>query len=252
MQKCIDQINRSDKFNVTHCELLFKGRHTQGMIQPANFDSLMLDGLLADWMAALQSEAVEALVVLGPDVQTPDMHRCVHAVHPPRLQAMAQALAESEEFGRDWLESDSPLAIWQDISRGSYSDLSRWRLLALSHGLQSMVRVAFMLPRGKAFECYLMTPRALNDKGDATNLVWSMLNIWPRIKRGMAEVICPLSPREKECLALAFDGLTAAETGLKLECSERTVNYYLANAMRKLGVDSKLAAVERAVWYGVI
>jgi LuxR family transcriptional regulator, quorum-sensing system regulator SolR len=222
------------------------------MIQPANFDSVMLDGLLADWMAALQSEAVEAIVILGPDVLTPSVHRCVRAVHPPRLQAMAQALAESEDFGVEWLESDSPLAVWQDISRGTYSDLSRWRMLALSHGLQSMVRVAFVLPRGKTLECYLMTPRALHDKGEATALVWSILNIWPRIKRGMAEVISPLSPREKECLALAFDGLTAAETGHKLECSERTVNYYLSNAMRKLGVDSKLAAVERAVWYGVI
>jgi LuxR family transcriptional regulator, quorum-sensing system regulator SolR len=222
------------------------------MIQPANFDSVMLDGLLADWMAALQSEAVEALVVLGPDVKSPGVHRCVHAVHPPRLQAMAKALAESEEFGREWVESDSPLALWQDISRGSYADMSRWRVLALSHGLQSMVRVAFMLPRGKALECYLMTPRALHDKSEATALVWSILSIWPRIKRGMAQVICPLSPREKECLALAFDGLTAAETGHKLVCSERTVNYYLSNAMRKLGVDNKLAAVERAIWYGVI
>lgn len=222
------------------------------MTQPANFDSVMLDGLLADWMEALRSEAVEALIVLGPDALTPAMHRCVRAVHPPRLHAMAQALAESEEFGRDWVESDSPLALWQDISRGSYAQLSRWRVLALSHGLQSMVRVAFLLPRGKAMECYVMTPRALHDKSEATALVWSILNIWPRIKRGIAEVVCPLSPREKECLALAFDGLTAAETSQKLECSERTVNYYLSNAMRKLGVDNKLAAAERAIWYGVI
>jgi LuxR family transcriptional regulator, quorum-sensing system regulator SolR len=222
------------------------------MTQPANFDSVMLDGLLADWMAALQSEAIEALIVLGPDMHDTHWRRCVRVVHPPRLEAMAQALASSEEFGRDWVESDSPLAIWQDISRGSYAELSRWRVLALSHGLQSMVRVAFMLPRGKALECYLMTPRALHDKSEATALVWSILNIWPRIKRGMAEVICPLSPREKECLALAFDGLTAAETGIELDCSERTVNYYLSNAMRKLGVDNKLAAVERAIWYGVI
>lgn len=222
------------------------------MTQPANFDSVILDGLLADWMAALQAEAVEALIVLGPDVQQPTVHRRVCAVHPPRLEAMAQALADSDEFGRDWVDSDSPLALWQDISRGRYADLSRWRVLALSHGLQSMVRVAFMLPRGKALECYLMTPRALHDKSEATALVWSILNIWPRIKRGMAEVICPLSPREKECLALAFDGLTASETGQKLDCSERTVNYYLSNAMRKLGVDNKLEAVERAIWYGVI
>ena len=222
------------------------------MTQSANFDSVILDGLLADWMAALQAEAVEALIVLGPDVQQPIVHRRVCAVHPPRLEAMAQALADSDEFGRDWVDSDSPLALWQDISRGRYADLSRWRVLALSHGLQSMVRVAFMLPRSKVLECYLMTPRALHDKSEATALVWSILNIWPRIKRGMAEVICPLSTREKECLALAFDGLTASETGHKLDCSERTVNYYLSNAMRKLGVDNKLEAVERAIWYGVI
>jgi LuxR family transcriptional regulator, quorum-sensing system regulator SolR len=222
------------------------------MIQPANFDSVMLDGLLAYWMQALKSEAVEALVILGPDVQTPSAQRCVRAVHPPRLQAMAQALAASDEFGSSWIESESPLAVWQDISSGSYADLGRWRVLALSHGLQSMVRVAFVLPRGKAFECYLMTPRAMHDKGAATSLVWSVLNIWPRIKRGIAEVTCPLSPREKECLTLAFDGLTAFQTSEQLKCSERTVNYYLSNAMRKLGVDNKLAAAERAIWYGVI
>jgi LuxR family transcriptional regulator, quorum-sensing system regulator SolR len=222
------------------------------MSQPANFDSVMLDGLLADWIAALQTEAVEAVVVLAPHVSTELAPRCVWAVHPPRLQAMADALAQSKEFGADWAASDSPLALWQDIARGNYAQMSRWRVLALSHGLQSMVRVAFMLPSQRAFECYLMTPRALHDKSEASALVWSILSIWPRIKRGLGEVLCPLSPREKECLALAFDGLTAAQSSLKMDCAERTVNYYLSNAMRKLGVDNKLAAVQRAIWYGVI
>jgi LuxR family transcriptional regulator, quorum-sensing system regulator SolR len=226
--------------------------NTADLPQPANFDSVMFDGLLLQWMEALQSESVEALIVLGPNTREAQWKRSVRAVHPPRLLSLAQALAESEEFGQDWIDSESPLALWQDISRGSYAQLSRWRVLALSHGLQSLVRVAFPLPRGKAFECYLMTPRALHEKSEATALVWSVLNIWPRIKRGIAEVSCPLSQREKECLALAFDGLTAAETSKRLDCSERTVNYYLANAMRKMEVDNKLAAVEKAVWYGVI
>jgi LuxR family transcriptional regulator, quorum-sensing system regulator SolR len=222
------------------------------MTHPANFDSVILDGLLADWMLALKSEAVEAAIVLGPEISHPDYRRCVCAVHPPRLHAMAIALAESDDFGHSWIASDSPLALWQDISRGSYSELSRWRMLALSHGLQSMVRVAFQMPRGKAMECYLMTPRAMHDKSEATALVWSILNIWPRIRHSIAQVMCPLSQRERECLALAFDGLTAAQTAVSLSCSERTVNYYLSNAMRKLGVDNKLQAVQRAVWYGVM
>jgi len=220
--------------------------------QPANFDSSVLDALLADWMGALQSESVEALIVLGPDVASSGERRCVRAVHPPRLHAMAQALADSDEFGSEWIESESPLVLWQDISRGSYAQMGRWRVLALSHGLQSMVRVAFLMPRGKAMECYLMTPRALHEKAEAMALVWSILNIWPRVRRSIGEVICPLSVREKECLGLAFDGLTAQETSQRLECSERTVNYYLSNAMRKLGVDNKLQAVERAVWFGVL
>jgi LuxR family transcriptional regulator, quorum-sensing system regulator SolR len=144
------------------------------------------------------------------------------------------------------------LVLWQDITRGAYPQLDRWRMLALSYGQQSLVRLAFPLPRERQFECYLLTPRALHDKHEVMSIAWSVLNIWPRIKSSMADTLCPLSPREKECLAVAFDGLTAAETGKRLDCSERTVNYYLANAMRKLHVDNKLAAVERAIWYGVI
>ena len=44
----------------------------------------------------------------------------------------------------------------------------------------------------------------------------------------------------------------AAETALALACSERTVTYHLANAMRKLQVESKVAAIQRACWIGAI
>jgi LuxR family quorum-sensing system transcriptional regulator SolR len=37
-----------------------------------------------------------------------------------------------------------------------------------------------------------------------------------------------------------------------MACSERTVNYHLANAMAKLKVDNKLAAVQRACWIGAL
>jgi LuxR family transcriptional regulator, quorum-sensing system regulator SolR len=222
------------------------------MQQPANFDSVILDGLLADWLLALSDEAVEVIAVLGPDVFGQRHERQVRAVHPPRMLDMAQALANSNEFGAEWQALDLPMAVWQDISRGPYNELARWRVLALSHGLQSMVRVAFALPRGLAFECYALTPRAFSSKSEAMSLVWSLMNMWPKIKPVIADLTCPLSPREKECLALAFDGLTAVETAQALKCGERTVNYHIANAMRKLRVENKLAAVERACWFGVI
>jgi DNA-binding CsgD family transcriptional regulator len=61
-----------------------------------------------------------------------------------------------------------------------------------------------------------------------------------------------LSPRERECLELAFRGLTARQSALTLHCTERTVNYHLANAMSKLKVDNKMAAIQRACWLGAI
>ncbi len=222
------------------------------MHSPANFDSLVLDGLLADWLGALTTSSVEGLIVLGPAVYGAAKERYVHAVYPPKLLDAACALADSDEFGYAWQASDSPMVAWQDISRGSYSETGRWRMLALGHGLQTMVRVEFALPRARAFECFLLTPRAMHERAEAATLLWSTMNIWPKIRRAIGEVVSPLSPREKECLALAFDGLTAVDTALRLDCSDRTVTYHIANAMRKLKVDNKLAAVERACWFGVI
>ena len=49
---------------------------------------------------------------------------------------------------------------------------------------------------------------------------------------------------------LAFQGLTARESSRALQCTERTVNYHLANAMGKLKVDNKMAAIQRACWIG--
>ena len=70
--------------------------------------------------------------------------------------------------------------------------------------------------------------------------------------RPIAEQRVGLSPRELESLNLAFEGLTARETAARMDCSERTVNYHLANAMAKLQTDNKLAAVQRACWIGLI
>lgn len=222
------------------------------MMQPVNFDSVILDGLLADWLAGMSDEAVEAIVIIGPDAFGQLGERRVRAVHPPRMLDMAETLAESTEFGPDWQKLDLPMASWQDIARGQYNELARWRVQALSYGLQSMVRAAFALPRARAFECYLFSPRALQGKAEAASLVWSVMSMWPKIKPVIAELTCPLSSREKECLALAFDGLTASETAEVLECGERTINYHIANAMRKLKVENKLSAIERACWFGVI
>lgn len=226
-----------------------------GMHDPVNFDSVLLDGLLADWLQGLQAQAVEAVAVLAPDaLAVPDapVRRMVAAVHPARLLPAAQALADSSDFGEAWTRSASPLVAWQDIAAEATAETARWRRLWLAAGLRSAVRVEFPLPAGRAFECFLFTPRALHDRGEAALIAWSAFNVWPLVRQAIAQARSPLSARETECLQLAFGGLTAADTARRLACSERTVAYHLANAMRKLGVDSKIAAVQRACWLGAI
>jgi LuxR family quorum-sensing system transcriptional regulator SolR len=223
------------------------------MTLPVNFDSVSVDAILADWIGALGDQGVEAVVVLGPTPQGGRDDREVLAVHPPRLLGPAQALAESRDFGASWRDSDAPLVAWQDISKSAFTEhAGRWRRLWLAHGLQTLVRVAFTLPAGRAFECFLFSPRAFADRAEAASLAWSTFNIWPMLKRAIAEQRMSLSPREQESLNLAFEGLTARETAQRMDCSERTVNYHLANAMTKLQTDNKLAAVQRACWIGLI
>jgi LuxR family quorum-sensing system transcriptional regulator SolR len=219
---------------------------------PVNFDSVSLDGILSDWVCALREFSVEAVMVLGPDPFGGREDRLAVAVHPPLIADAAQALAESREFGAPWRDSDAPLVAWQHISKSDHLSANRWRLLALAHGFQTVIRVEFTLPAGRAFECFLLSPRELNDRSEAASLVWSALNIWPVVKRAIASARCPLSPREQECLMLAFEGKTARQSAELLGCTVRTINYHISNAMSKLAVDNKMAAIQRACWFGAI
>jgi DNA-binding CsgD family transcriptional regulator len=223
------------------------------MTLPVNFDSVGVDAILADWVRALRDSGVEAVVVLGPNPTGGRDERDVLAVHPPKLLGAAEALAESRDFGASWRDSDAPLVAWQDISKSAYAESAgRWRRLWLAHGHQTLVRVAFSLPAGRAFECFMFSPRAFANRSEAATLAWSAFNIWPMLRRAIAEQRVTLSPREYESLSHAFEGLTAKESAQRMDCSERTVNYHLSNAMAKLKTDNKLSAVQRACWLGLI
>lgn len=223
------------------------------MTLPVNFDSVGVDAILADWVIALREYGVDAVLVLGPDPDAGRESRQVLAAHPPRLLPEAQALADSRDFGVPWRDSEAPLVAWQEIAKAAWQESpSRWRRLWVAHGYQTVVRVAFALPAGRAFECFMFSARAFASRTEAAELAWSALNIWPMLRRAIAETRVTLSPRELESLQLAFEGLTARETALRMDCAERTVNYHLANAMAKLHTDNKLQAVQKACWLGLI
>ncbi len=62
----------------------------------------------------------------------------------------------------------------------------------------------------------------------------------------------PLTPREIEVLRLVAGGLSNAEVARKLVLSEHTVHRHVANALGKLGVPTRAAAVSRATVLGLL
>ncbi|WP_081629177.1 helix-turn-helix transcriptional regulator [Methylopila sp. M107] len=78
------------------------------------------------------------------------------------------------------------------------------------------------------------------------------LHIWrtERDRRFITDV--GLSRREIECLKWMRDGKTNWEIGHILGISENTVQFHTRNLMRKLGVNSRLAAVINALKLGAI
>jgi len=66
------------------------------------------------------------------------------------------------------------------------------------------------------------------------------------------EMGASLTPREREVLEVASEGLSAREIALRLGVGERTVTTHLAKIYRKLGVGSRLAAVRVAARAGLV
>lgn len=62
----------------------------------------------------------------------------------------------------------------------------------------------------------------------------------------------PLSAMERECLAWVIAGKTAWETSVILGRSRKTVEFHLANAVRKLGGSNKIHAAALAIRQGLI
>jgi LuxR family quorum-sensing system transcriptional regulator SolR len=116
----------------------------------------------------------------------------------------------------------------------------------------SVCRLSFALAGNRSFDCFMFSRKALASRSDAANIAWSALNIWPSLKTAIGRTICDLSPREIDCLKLAFVGMTSKQTAESLNCKVRTVDFHLNNAMRKLRVNNRLGAIQRACWLGVM
>ena len=206
-----------------------------------------------DWLHSLAAAGVGALVVLGPNPYGTAQDRQVLAAYPLDAQTAAYALAHSHEPDAGRQRTGPPLVALLPLSAPPHDTQSMsWQAQWLERGVQSAVRVRIVLPANRCFECFLFTRQLLTHVDQAAPLAWSALAHWPALRAALVAANSPLTPRELQCLVLAFDGLTARASAERMACAERTVNFHLANAMSKLKADNKVTAIQRACWLGAI
>lgn len=61
-----------------------------------------------------------------------------------------------------------------------------------------------------------------------------------------------LTPREEKVLLWCAYGKSSWEIGQILECQESTVNFHVGNILRKFDVSTRVAAVIKAIRYGML
>jgi DNA-binding CsgD family transcriptional regulator len=61
-----------------------------------------------------------------------------------------------------------------------------------------------------------------------------------------------LTPREQQVLLWCAYGKTSWGIGQILQCKESTVNFHVSNLLRKFDVPTRVAAVIKAIRYGML
>lgn len=207
--------------------------------------------VLQDWHDALAAFDVRAVLVLGPDGISANDSREVVAVYPEEFRGPGITLAHSTAFGLPWRASAGSLVAYKNLS-GNSEQIEPWAAAWLEGGALSMVRTELPLPLGRAFEAFVFTGRHLADRREASEIVWSAMNIWPTIREQVIANRFDISERERQTLLLLAEGHTSKEAARQLGCTERTVNFHLQNIAEKLNARNKASVIQRACSLGVI
>lgn len=94
---------------------------------------------------------------------------------------------------------------------------------------------------------YLLKDSSSDEMSDAIRRVYAGKRvISPELSLAMWEAPSPLSPRERDVLRLAAEGLTLQDIGARLFLSHGTVRNYMSEAIGKLGASTRIEAIRTA------
>ncbi|MGL4575354.1 MAG: helix-turn-helix transcriptional regulator [Burkholderiaceae bacterium] len=204
--------------------------------------------------ALAQAAHARVAVVRIPLQEAGGSHHWLASHWPEDVRAVAAAaIGQPLLFPALWPGGDAALTARFLVDTGHTTTRSGRFLRACQHlQLACCVRVAIPLPLDVALECLLYFGDAKSQWATDAACGAAVLEWLPLFRGAMRTQSKLLTPREVECLRMAFAGLTAGEVASRLDCSDRTVNFHYANLMTKLGVKNKLAAALLASWLGLI
>ncbi len=151
--------------------------------------------------------------------------------------------------------------IWATLPDQMSLDPLQKRVMAeaAASGLHNGVSIPMHGPNGDAFVVSLASQYS-GDLGVERHLArlrlvaaqffFSLTDIWT--SEGRIGEAPALTPRERECMQWTAAGKSAWEIGQILSISEATVRFHLSNAFTRLGAANRMAAVVRAVRWGLI
>lgn len=204
---------------------------------PSGFLDTMIDG----WV----ERGMRAIVMIGPD-HFDHEKRATLLVRPKSYQVAADILAASDAYGQSWRDNDSPSVAWLDTSRNE-----PWLVPWVEKGCRGIVRVGMDMPGGKQIEVFAASANEFN-RLLVAEFVLDLLAAWSQIKRYVLTPLSGLTAQQLKVLNLSLVGLSARECAAKLGVAERTVNHHLATIQEKLGTQSKLESISKAIWRGAI
>lgn len=208
-------------------------------------------GFLPEFLESLRSHAIDAMVVLGPDINcAKNRGRTLRTMYPWSMHRAAKAMATCEEIVDMDYES-APLVSW--ISLRDESVLrTRWAPLWKKLGYLSMLMVKIPIAMDRHFECLLFTKREDHCPESAATISYQTLAAWPRIKHEIVSKQQVLSRQEQMVLRISALGATAQQTAARCNTSERMVNFHIGSSLKKLNAENKTGAVLKAIMMGIL